>query len=134
MQDNTSIATLFSNWNVRSPEFLTSLPLEQEQQAMSLICGRMSYDGELATSAAPMDPIFWVLHGAAERLYQSVIFGSLLKDKVYANSNRNQCSGHIEWGKKAWLQGLYMEDETIELSSMSNTQLAELLDPAGDLI
>ena len=88
MQDNASIATLFGNWNVRSPDFLTALPLEQEQQAMSLICGRMSYDGELATSAAPLDPIFWVLHGAAERLYQSVVFGALLKVRACLASER----------------------------------------------
>jgi hypothetical protein len=132
MQDNTSIATLFANWNIRSPEFLTALPLDQEQAAMSLICGRMSYDGELATSAAPLDPIFWVLHGASERLYQSVVFGSLLKDRTYANSNKNQCSGHIEWGKKGWLKGLYFEDESLDLPLLSNAVLAEYLDPTGD--
>ena len=53
---------------------------------------------------------------------------------MYANSKRNQCSGHVEWGKKVWLQGLRMEDESVDLAALSNSQLAEILDPTGDKV
>ena len=48
-----------------------------------------------------MDPLFWVAHGAIERLFQRVIFDGTLADRVYANSMRNAgCSGHTAEGTK----------------------------------
>jgi hypothetical protein len=49
---------------------------------MKLICGRYQYDGDMAGSGAAIDPLFWVAHGAVERLFQRIIFEDVLVDKV----------------------------------------------------
>ena len=50
-----------------------------------------------------MDPLFWVAHGAIERLYQRVVFEGTLSDNVYATPMRNAgCSGHTTDGMRAY--------------------------------
>jgi hypothetical protein len=111
---------------------LYELDIPKRTECMNLLCGRMSYDGELATSASAVDPLFWVGNGAVERLYQKVLFSGALKDTTYANSKRNECSGHTADGKKAWLQGLHFQDDAVDPSTLTNTQLAAILDPTSD--
>ena len=51
-----------------------------------------------------MDPLFWVAHGAIERLYQRVVFEGTLSDNVYATPMRNAgCSGHTTDGTYPYL-------------------------------
>ena len=61
-----------------------------------------------------------------------MLFSGSLADNTYANSKRNECSGHTSTGKKAWLSGLYFEDTTIDVSQLTNTELATILDPTSD--
>ena len=50
-----------------------------------------------------MDPLFWVAHGAIERLYQRVVFEGTLSDNVYATPMRNAgCSGHTTDGMRTY--------------------------------
>jgi hypothetical protein len=93
----------------------------------------MSYEGDLAGSGAAMDPLFWVVHGAVDRLFQRVSFSGVLSDKVYKTSKRSiGCSGHETTGSKRWLKGLFLDDSSIDTSMLTNQQLAEILDPTTD--
>ena len=42
----------------------------------------------------------------------------------------NSCSGHDPNGQKAWLQGYYFEDKTIDPTLLTNAQLTDLLNPS----
>ena len=46
---------------------------ETKKKIMTLVCQRMSYEGDMAGSGAAMDPLFWVVHGAVERVFQRVM-------------------------------------------------------------
>ena len=129
---DANLTALIGLWNMKDSTFLYDLDIPKRTECMNLLCGRMSYDGELATSASAVDPLFWVGNGAVERLYQQVLFSGALKDTTYVNSKRNECSGHTADGKKAWLKGLYFQDESVDPSTLTNTQLAGILDPTSD--
>jgi hypothetical protein len=43
------------------------------------------------------------------------------------------CSGHLENGTKYWLKGLYFDDPDVDVSTLTNTELNEVLNPKGDL-
>ena len=155
-----------------------------------------------------MDPIFWVAHGAVERLYQRTIFEGVLTDDSFSNSKRgapcpgdyyfyhpfvlfllfhHRCLsfprhmnllsplvtpviplrlfilprlisfsynkqlltclslhfhmtsvqmspvlGHESTTTKNWLMGFYFADESIDATTLTNIELAEILDPRGD--
>ena len=49
--------------------------------------------------------MFWVVHGAVERLYQRVVFEGVLADKIYQTTDKATCSGHVAGGTKQWLKG-----------------------------
>ena len=99
-----------------------------------MICGRMAYDGDMASSGAAHDPLFWVAHGAVERLYQRVVFEGILADKEYRQSEVDKvtCSGHTADGTKAWLKGYQFEDPSVDPTALTNAELADVLDPTGD--
>ena len=52
-----------------------------EKDILDLLCS-VGYPGELFTSAAPQDPLFWAIHGNAERFLQ---LARVLKAKGYLN-------------------------------------------------
>ena len=101
---------------------------------MQLICGRMAFDGDMASSGAAHDPLFWVAHGAVERLYQRVVFEGILADTEYRQSEVDKvtCSGHTADGTKAWLKGYQFEDASVDPTTLTNAELADVLDPTGD--
>jgi hypothetical protein len=78
------------------------------------------------------DPIFWVAHGAVERLLQKSIFSGALADSIYKAPENNKCSGHMDNSTKAWLEGFYLIDETVMTHDLSNTQLSQILNPTTD--
>ena len=88
----------------------------------------------MAGSGAAMDPLFWVVHGAVERVYQRVMLEGVLSDTSFTNSKRGgTCSGHLADGSKKWLTGFYFEDTTVDAAALTNAELADILDPRGVL-
>jgi hypothetical protein len=73
-----------------------------------------------------------VAHGAVERLFQRVVFDGVLTNTNYVSSVRGTCSGHDAAGTKSWLKGLLFDDETIDPSLLTNTELSEMLNPLHD--
>ena len=112
----------------------TSIDFEDRKRLMNLICGRMQYDGDMAGSGAATDPLFWVAHGAIERLFQRIVFENILSSKEYGlyNGRSDQCSGHSLTGKKAWLQGFYFDGAGTDASQYTNVELTEILDPTTE--
>jgi hypothetical protein len=106
---------------------------ESKKGIMQLVCSRMAMDGDLVGSGAAMDPLFWVTHGAVERLYQRVMFEGVLTTDSFANSKRGApCPEHESTTTKSWLSGLSFADPSIDATTLTNAQLAEILDPRGD--
>jgi len=111
-----------------------SVDFATRKNIMNLICGRMQFDGEMIGSGAALDPLFWVAHGAIERLFQRVIFEDVLTDNLYSigNGRMDFCSGHSVNGTKFWLDGFNFVDETVDAKSMTNGQLINALNPMSD--
>ena len=101
-------------------------------EMMQLICSRMSMEGDMAGSGAAQDPLFWVAHGAVERLFQRVVFEGALTNLNYVSSVRGGCSGHDAAGTKTWMKGLRFEDPSLDTSLLTNSELAEMLNPLHD--
>jgi hypothetical protein len=74
-------------------EMLLGMDLTTQCQVANLLVSRAGYDGEMAGSGAAQDPLFWVAHGAVERLMQMVIFSGITTDTTYDVEDSN-CSGH----------------------------------------
>jgi hypothetical protein len=106
---------------------------KQKKSIMELICSRYQYDGDMAGSGAAMDPLFWVAHGAVERLFQRVIFENVLTDITYTLTSGKgyTCSGHGVNDTKAWLEGFYFEDASVNATNLTNAELMDILNPAG---
>jgi hypothetical protein len=73
------------------------------------------------------DPLYWVAHGAVERLFQFTIFNDWLSDYEYDTDS--ECTGHMKDGVKAWLKGYYFNDETIAAETLTNEDLIAILHP-----
>jgi hypothetical protein len=127
-----TLVSLFFNHFMGDDDTINDMDFSTKREVMKLICSRMAFEGDMAGSGAATDPLFWVAHGAVERLFQRVVFENVLSDKTYFNSKRNDCSGHVDDGTKLWLEGLYFEDETIKVSELTNVELSNILDPTSD--
>lgn len=73
---------------------LKELSVEKQCEAFKLIVSRFAFDGEMAGSGAAQDPLFWVAHGAVERLLQKVIFENVSSDLIY-DAESAHCTGHM---------------------------------------
>jgi hypothetical protein len=134
---NGVIETLFSDWGNTNPEILTKqrfldLEFPDRVDALSKYLGRFQYEGDMASSAAAIDPVFWVAHGAIERLYQKLIFEDYLVDANYVSIGPDDCSGHAANGKKAWLQGFAFNDAKIDPTAVTNKDFISYLNPQSD--
>ena len=118
---------------------LKGLDFATKKEIMQLVCSRMSYEGDMGGSGAAMDPLFWVAHGAVDRLFQRVMFAEVFTDNIYKNQGGprvrpcpvlpavfyphlciylcalpagrgGKCSGHDAEGSKHWLDGLILGD------------------------
>jgi hypothetical protein len=111
------------------------LSYEQKQEMVRLIFSRMQFDGDMSGSGSATDPLFWIAHGAIERLFQRTLFEDVLTDKVYLTdetSTSSNCSGHAAWGKLQWLKGYKFEDKTVNPEELTNAELIRVLDPTDE--
>jgi hypothetical protein len=119
----TDLIDLFFKTYLNDPdnfEIVSKIPamdFETRKTVMKLICERQQFDGDMAGSGAAADPLFWVAHGAVERLFQRIMFEDVLSDTNYATIGPTGCSGHDGNSTKAWLKGFYFEDATIEATN-----------------
>jgi len=97
----------------------------EKKEVMTLICSRDQHDSEMEGSGAATDPLFWVAHGAIERLFQAAIFNDITADTAYPTDTTDLCSGHAIDGTKAWLEGFYLEDESVNTYEITNGVLTE---------
>ena len=113
---------------------LQSLSLDDRMNAMKLFCSRNAFDGDMAGSGAATDPLFWVAHGAVERLFQKTIFSGNLTDTQYAfaENSKTFCSGHSPDGTKSWLEGLYLMVQSADASTLTNREINDMLNPTTD--
>ena len=74
-----------------------------------------------------MDPLFWVAHGAIERMHQKATISGMFSEMKYAS--HNHCSGHSATGLKTWLTGFYFTDESIAPELLTNAELTNILNP-----
>jgi hypothetical protein len=73
-----------------------------------------------------------VNHGAVERFFQYSSFKGWFSDLNYTQSSDIPCSGHMADMPFSWLDGFYFLDETVDASSLTNTDLTSVLYPLGD--
>jgi hypothetical protein len=130
---NSLIQLYFNHFMTNDPTILVK-DFATKTKIMRLVCSRMSYEGDMAGSGAAMDPLFWVVHGAVERVFQRVMLEGVLSDTSFTNSKRGgTCSGHLADGSKKWLTGFYFEDTSVDAAALTNAELADILDPRGTL-
>lgn len=80
--------------------------------------------------SAALDPLFWVAHGAVERIFQKSLLSGVTSDRKFESNN--SCSGHRSTGTKDWLRGFFFVNETVDAASLTNTELTNILDPDSD--
>jgi hypothetical protein len=74
-------------------DYLWSQDVDTQCEIIKIFAKRAGFDGDMGGSGAAMDPLFWVAHGAVERLLQKVVFENFTSDLVY-DSTTAHCSGH----------------------------------------
>lgn len=110
---------------------LVKMDLDTQCEVMNIIISRAAFDGEMAGSGAALDPLFWVAHGAVERLMQKAVFENAFTDVTYSSDDQH-CSGHMNQGTKYWLSGFYFSDESIAAESLTNVEIANILNPVTE--
>lgn len=60
------------------------------------------------------------------------MFLGLSNDTAYADVYET-CSGHMTNGTKAWLEGFYFEDKSVQAANLTNAELTDILNPTSDL-
>lgn len=113
-----------------TPARVMAMDFDDQVAVMKLLCSRLSYDGDMVGSASPIDPVFWVSHGAVEKLFQRIVLGGLLSNMDFAVDN--ECSGHAPWGTKAWLEGYSLMDASVAPTALTNSELIGIVDPSGE--
>lgn len=141
-EDEDSLATLIDFYFIqyldsstpqnRLVRHINAMTFENRTAVMQIICGRMQFDGDMAGSGAATDPLFWVVHGAVEKLMQRVTFEGVLTDTAYAQEDQI-CSGHYIYSTKAWLDGFSFVDPTVVATNLTNGDLSDILIPTNDL-
>eukprot|EP01035_Chromulina_nebulosa_P017674 gene17674-23264_t len=133
ISSSTGISKFLSLLHLESSSSLytkiKSLSLDQQTDVLNKFCGRFQYDGELSGASA-IDPIFWVIHGPVEKLYHKIVFDNLLTDSTYVDE-KEYCSGHKADSVKVWSQGFYLEDASVNVHELTNTQLAAIFNPSS---
>lgn len=128
--DNMALLLKYHELLYRGSPF-TSMDLATKCEVVDLIFSRVAFDGEMAGSGAALDPLFWVAHGAVERIMQKAIFSDVLTDTAYVSSDEH-CSGHMNTGTKSWLKGFFFTDETVVVEELTNVEIGNILNPVTD--
>lgn len=111
---------------------LLSLSFDSKVDIMQNLCGRFQIEGDMASSGAALDPLFWVAHGALDKVFQYQVFTSWLSDLVFPSAD-GACSGHSYNGTKYWLTGYSFQDKSIDVASLTNHELMSYLNPSTTL-
>lgn len=133
---NSILDELFKDWTNVDPEYETKqrfldLDFSSRVDALSTYISRFQFDGDMASSAAAIDPIFWVAHGSIERLYQKLLFESYITEDKYISTGPSGCSGHAATGTKAWLAGFSFNSD-IDPTTITNSDFVSYLNPDSD--
>lgn len=136
---NSVMNNYFRNWQDDNPEMvtrdkITSLSYEDKLEVVNMLVGRFLFDGDMAGSGAAIDPLFWVAHGAVDRLFQKVMLSNWLSDSDYplVSEFNKRCSGHIYNGTKPWLDGYQFVDPSYTATEITNNEFLNVLNPLSD--
>jgi hypothetical protein len=88
----------------------------------------------LSFKNAALDPLFWMVHGSVERLFQKSVFSDIFTDMDYPMKEADglPCSGDNSTSLKFWLNGFYFVDESIRADNLTNAELTNILVPTSD--
>lgn len=97
-----------------------------------LLSNSMQLEGDISSNGAPLDPVFWMLHGEVFRLLQRVAIGGAMSDTSLTTVNP-RCAGHSALGTNPWLKGYHFstagESHNVKMQELTNKDLASYLDP-----
>ena len=106
---------------------------DEKLELATLLVSRFQYDGDMAGASAAVDPLFWIVHASMEKLYQKMREQDFFSSTEYYRVDDHSCSGHNADGKKYWLTGYYMLNESIDASEVTNAEWVDYLNPMSDL-
>jgi len=101
---------------------------DDKAELIKTIANRHQHDGDMHTSASPVDPLFWIQHCSTERLWQYLEMQGLFNDQPFDQVNE-ECAGHSAEGLLGWLKGYTLNDPTIKMETVPVSQLVDLLNP-----
>jgi hypothetical protein len=124
---NTWFALKSGEEYIQSSEVFAKLDISQKRELIKTLANRGQYDGDMHTSAAAADPLFWVQHGGTERLWQWMEMHDYFSDEPFDVPDR--CTGHSAIGKLRWLKGFNFNDPTIRADNLTLSELTDMLSP-----
>lgn len=106
---------------------------DAEYKAMNtIISQRMPIEGDVATSGASLDPLFWMLHGEVFRMLHRIIFEDAMESYNFTTVSKS-CEGHSSLGQNPWLKGFKFSEagtsRHVAVEEVSNKDLASYLHP-----
>ena len=108
----------------------------QFKRMVELFGQRITIEGDLSTAGAAIDPVFWVLHGGVEKLYQRFIFEGLVGQENRFVNDIAGCPGHSASGKNPWMKGFHFskwgDSSEIATEHLTNAELVSYLDPTRE--
>ena len=102
---------------------------DQKRDLVKVLANRGQYDGDMHTSAAAADPLFWVQHGGTERLWQWMEMHDYFSDEPFTQWEK--CTGHSATGKLRWLKGYNLNDENLLADNLTVAELSDMLSPTS---
>ncbi len=118
------------NFKATIARLLADYTFEEKKYAVKLLNQRYQIDGDMGSSAAAIDPLFWIQHGGVQRFWQTLHYEQVFSD--YSFSTTNVCSGHSAEGVLGWLDGYYFSNPSIKTANIQQHELMEMLDPTSD--
>jgi hypothetical protein len=103
--------------------------IDQKRELVKVLANRGQYDGDMHTSAAAADPLFWVQHGGTERLWQWMEMHDYFSDEPFVEWEK--CTGHSATGKLRWLKGYSLNDESLLADNLTVAELSNMLSPTS---
>merc|ERR1712146_304589 len=105
---------------------------DELEALINVLVGSQQYEGDISTNGAPLDPVFWMLHGEVFRMLQRVYFEGALSDASFTTVS-SQCPGHSAMGTNPWLAGYHFSNSgsssSILVEELTNRELANFLNP-----
>ena len=98
---------------------------------IDVIVGNLQIEGDISTNGAPLDPLFWMLHGEVFRMLHRVYFEGALSDASFTTVS--SCEGHSALGTNPWLLDYHFShsgsSSSVNVAELTNRDLASYLDP-----